>query len=72
MEIAIEHVVSDIDLAIWVPPVKRWIGGVKDGFREFEPSDISGLVFPELLSGGRVGGSFVSDIVRIWVGIFFH
>ena len=47
---AVEHIVGDIDLAIWIPSGKRRILGIEDGFGESDPIHLLCLFFPELLA----------------------
>lgn len=50
-QVAVEHVVSNIDFSIGVPAGERRVCGVEDGFGEIEPTHLFGLLLPKLFSG---------------------
>jgi hypothetical protein len=49
-EIAVKHVVSDIDFTIGIPACEGKVLWQKYGFGELEPSDLFGLLCPKLFS----------------------
>lgn len=65
---AVEHVVGDIDLAIWIPSGERRVVGVEDCFGEGHPLDLLGLLFPELLA---FLGRSCSSVLQ-FVGVLRH
>jgi len=67
----VEHVVSDVDLAVGIPAGELGSGIVQNFSREFKPANFLGVLFPVLLSFGLGVGSFSANLVQIF-GVFFH
>jgi hypothetical protein len=72
LEVAIEHVVGDVELPISKPPVERRTGGVKDGIGEPGPRNALGLISPELFPRVGIGCSLPSNVVRVVSRILVH
>ncbi len=67
-EVAVEHVIVDVDGSVGEPAGEGRVLGVEDGFGEGEPLDLLCLFFPELFSeGGRSGSS-----ASLLIGILTH
>ena len=64
-EVAVEHVVGNVDFPIGVPFCEFWLVRVEDGGRLFEPSHVTGLFGPVLLSQLGAGSPAEGLFVRV-------
>ena len=51
VEVAIDHVVVDVDESICEPSVEGGVGGIENGFGEAEPVNVGGFFLPEEFAG---------------------
>lgn len=64
-EVAVEHVVGDVDSSVGEPAGEGRILVIQDGLGEIEPLDLSSLFFPEFFSVFRRTSPSEGFFVRV-------
>jgi hypothetical protein len=69
--VSVKHIVSDVDLSVWIPASELRSGIIQNFSGEFEPTDFFGVLLPISFPFGLRIGSLTANLMWI-LGMYFH